>query len=503
MKNKYQFFGIVALIAVIALVTTGCPNSANGDNEPVNGNGSVSVTVTPASAYVAQGGQWQFAATVQPAGPVTWTLEPAGAGNITADGLLTPTASPGMQLIVRATSVDHPTVYGTATVTVGQPMQPTSVTVSPSIASVAREGRQRFTATVGPEGAPQAVEWSVEPANAGTITEGGWLSVGWNAAVGSTLTVRATATGTTASSTATVTVSEPTTITVTGVTAAGMDGRAIVLFSLDTGNRVASGESPDISDSSMAFTSLWPMGGGQFATSGTYEIRLLLLDWDGGDRHWYHIPSRSLTAGANTIPFSAFTSMPPIGVSVTGIPDQYHGTVGLMELLSPGNIINLDGSLFSRDAEITGSSAEFTMLGVTTGTYDVFLVFRDIYTYEVLTVYRTSSRNIVVATNSIAFGQFTALPPSVTITVTGIQYNGTWGQMWLEAPWPYGSDWSEKIVTSSSATFRFWRFDPGVYDVGLYLNDWRSTYILPSRNVYVGTNVPLSEFTLYSRWEPR
>jgi len=91
-------------------------------------------------------------------------------------------------------------------VTSGQNLPtPTSVSVTPNSASVAKGETTNFSATVSPSEASQAVVWSVEGGISGTSITNGILTV----ALGETatsLTVRATATDTSVSGTATVTV---------------------------------------------------------------------------------------------------------------------------------------------------------------------------------------------------------------------------------------------------------------------------------------------------------
>jgi hypothetical protein len=97
----------------------------------------------------------------------------------------------------------------------------TSVTVSPSTATVAKSGGQIFTATVTGTGDPaQTVTWSLEgAAKPGTMIDGnGALAVDANEEAGTTLTVTATSTvDNTKSGTATATVSSQT-ATVSSVT---------------------------------------------------------------------------------------------------------------------------------------------------------------------------------------------------------------------------------------------------------------------------------------------
>jgi len=190
------------------------------------------VTVTPGIVTVPQGSTQQFNASVtgtnNPPQNVTWSVTGGGAGtSISPSGLLTIGANqaPG-PLTVRATSTADTSRSGTATVTVpaaaGIPpasvVPPgaavstaptvTSVTVSPTNATIYAGSMQQFNATVnGTNDPPQTVTWSITNAAAGTsISPAGLLIIGENQATG-TYTVRATSTfDTTKSDTATVTV---------------------------------------------------------------------------------------------------------------------------------------------------------------------------------------------------------------------------------------------------------------------------------------------------------
>ena len=159
-----------------------------------------SVTVSPSTATVNRGGSQNFTATVtganNPPLTVNWTVEGGVAGtSINASGVLTVAAGEtATSLTIRATSTFNTDISGTAAVTVPQPTV-TSVTVSPSTATVNRGGNQTFIATVtGANNPPLTVNWTVEGGGAGTsINASGLLTV----AAGETapsLTIRATST---------------------------------------------------------------------------------------------------------------------------------------------------------------------------------------------------------------------------------------------------------------------------------------------------------------------
>ncbi|MCL2380439.1 MAG: hypothetical protein FWC64_02465 [Treponema sp.] len=66
-------------------------------------------------------------------------------------------------LAVSLAACDNPAGGGT------QGVAPVDVTVTPGTATIGQRGEMTFTATVGPEGASQAVTWSITPAGAGTF----------------------------------------------------------------------------------------------------------------------------------------------------------------------------------------------------------------------------------------------------------------------------------------------------------------------------------------------
>jgi len=130
------------------------------------------VEISPATASVTTGGQQTFSARVNGATnqAVSWSVQEAGGGSITADGTYTAPNNTGTFHVV-ATSQADPSKSATAEVTVtDQPV--VSVSISPATASVTTGGKQTFSATV--TGTTNTdVTWSVQEANGGTITQGG------------------------------------------------------------------------------------------------------------------------------------------------------------------------------------------------------------------------------------------------------------------------------------------------------------------------------------------
>jgi len=229
---------------------------------------SVIVSPTPANTMVQKGKTQLFVATVNgtnnPNQTVTWSIVQTNKHsdtNINVNGLLTVSASESLtSLTVRATSTVDTSKSGTAniTVTAYAPIVE-RVTVSPSVASVAKGGTQEFIAIVNGNPEQQMITWTVTGGGAGTsINSSGVLTVAPNENATS-LTVRATSTiNTSRSGTAAVTVTAP--VTVTGVTV------------VPTNTSVIKGETKEFSaivygTNNPAQTVTWTVTGGGAGTS--------------------------------------------------------------------------------------------------------------------------------------------------------------------------------------------------------------------------------------------
>ncbi|QOY89063.1 DUF1800 family protein [Paludibaculum fermentans] len=137
---------------------------------------SVTVSVSPSSASVGLNATQTFTATVGGTAntAVTWS---ATAGTISSSGVYTaPSSLPNPAVAtVKATSVADPLVSASASITLTQPV--TSVTVSPSSASVQTGATRQFTATVA-NNANQMVTWTVNNIAGGNSTVGTISSTG-------------------------------------------------------------------------------------------------------------------------------------------------------------------------------------------------------------------------------------------------------------------------------------------------------------------------------------
>jgi hypothetical protein len=123
----------IAFEACVGLLLSGCGGgNSSAPTAPVTPTGPAvtSITVTPTTATI--GTQVQFSAAVQGTGSfdnsVTWSAAaPAGnslsPGTLSGTGLLVTTYPTPATITVTATSVEDPSVTGTATVTLAQPAQ--------------------------------------------------------------------------------------------------------------------------------------------------------------------------------------------------------------------------------------------------------------------------------------------------------------------------------------------------------------------------------------------
>ncbi|MCL2190505.1 MAG: InlB B-repeat-containing protein [Treponema sp.] len=213
----------------------------------------------------------------------------------------------------------------------------------------------------------------------------------------------------------------PITITVTGVDA----HFARIELLNQAGNVVASGET-QIQDGSAEFIWLnYRYVGGRFMTPGAYEVRLRLMD-DGWDIISVHrIDSISISPGNNEIGFGEFDEMPPIKVTVTGVPAEFHGYWGMLVLMSPG------GNMEDGGAMILQADTAFTVFGVFPGTFDVVLAIMDGDTHAIVGARTASSRTIAAGgSNNITWSDFTdMLLTRMTISGIPADYEGAYAEV--------------------------------------------------------------------------
>ena len=284
------------------------------------------------------------------------------------------------------------------------------------------------------------------------------------------------------------------TISVTGIPAGYQNQRAELGLHHLTSGRWAAGcwRGNQVESASASFS----FG----AFPDTYSVELRLGGWPGS---LYSIPSRNITLGSNTIPFSAFIPLEQVSITVTGIPDRYIGSgsnqiSGGMSMMRPGTFAWQGSS----SATISGASATFTT-SIVPGSYDVHLRFRD-HNWNIIRYYSAPSRNIAAGTNTVPFSYFAVVEP-ITVTLTEIpsryinDADVVAVDMVLNTPglfdWIADSDWVEP--ESSSVAFTLFA-PPGIYTVALSIegvyDSW--VYSAPARNIAAGTNaIPFSAFT--------
>src|SRR5437870_3372823 len=213
----------LAAVGVTVLETVGC---AGVSTTPATI--SVSVTISPTSATVADGGTQQFSAVVQNTSntAVTWQVNGVTGGNatvgtISSSGLYT---APGVvpnpaTVTVTAVSQADATKSAAAQVTITATTT-VSVTISPTSATVAAGGTQQFSAVVQ-NTSNTAVTWQVNGVTGGNATVGAISSSGLYTAPGvvpnpATVTVTAVSQAdATKSAAAQVTITAATTVSVT------------------------------------------------------------------------------------------------------------------------------------------------------------------------------------------------------------------------------------------------------------------------------------------------
>jgi hypothetical protein len=133
----------------------------------------VAVAVSPSTITLAASGQTTFAATVTGSTDtaVTWLVQEAGCGSVTAGGVYTAPAAAATCHVV-ATSHADPSRTARATVTVTGPPPVVAVTVTPGSTSAFACETASFSATVTGT-TNKAVTWSVAEAGGGTISTAG------------------------------------------------------------------------------------------------------------------------------------------------------------------------------------------------------------------------------------------------------------------------------------------------------------------------------------------
>jgi hypothetical protein len=140
--------------------------------------------VVPESALLAPGGEIVFdverPSDAPGSAPVAWSVVPAHAGTIGADGRFRAGAAPGRGRVVARIDADGQRWDGAAHVRIGRPGGPQpEIAVVPPAATVPVGGRARFEARRGGGSEmPTDVRWSLFPADLGRIDADGMFDAG-------------------------------------------------------------------------------------------------------------------------------------------------------------------------------------------------------------------------------------------------------------------------------------------------------------------------------------
>jgi len=203
---------------------------------------------------------------------------------------------------------------------------------------------------------------------------------------------------------------EPTVISVTGITDPDAARANITIW--QGREKVAEGWAYQIQGGNANFTLKASDSQFMFTGGGSAEIILQLRNESHDDLGFYHT-SMTLNAGTtNTIPFNTFTEMPPLEITVTGIPDKY--THGSIALLFPGKT---EAAGYVDGASLTIPNSTFTIKNVPAGTYDVLFLLMN--QDGVVEFHKLASRNITKNT-TLQFSAFTVMP-TTTVTVSGLE----------------------------------------------------------------------------------
>src|ERR1019366_3691066 len=174
-------------------------------------------TISPATETLMASQSQQFTLTSNgPSSTWVWAVNGVNGGNatvgtISSSGLYTAaeTISDSAEANITATSTDKPIRTATATVS----LQPPTVLVSPSIASVVPAQNQQFTAKVPGNSTTPSVAWSLSP-QVGSISSDGLYKAPPSVSAAQQVTVTASASGANPGS-ATITLGPPVLVSVT------------------------------------------------------------------------------------------------------------------------------------------------------------------------------------------------------------------------------------------------------------------------------------------------
>src|SRR5437868_1246842 len=166
--------GLLVCAAALTFIS-GCAGGGSKNGNPPSPGGTVSVSISPASATVMAGATQQFSATVTGSSntAVVWSVDGVSGGNgasgtISATGLYTaPTAAGTHRVTVTSAADASKSASATVTVTASS----AALIVAPSSVRVAAGASVQFSAKDA-SGAAAAVTWSVDSVNGGNNSVG-------------------------------------------------------------------------------------------------------------------------------------------------------------------------------------------------------------------------------------------------------------------------------------------------------------------------------------------
>ena len=310
---------------------------------------------------------------------------------------------------------------------------------------------------------------------------------------------------------------DPITITITDIPARYIGRIGMIEFTMpgDSASIAWTEEDPIFQGTSLNFT--MRNHEGLFNTAGNYDILFYLVIPPFETNAIFTagiIENKSFSeSGHYTISFNDFDIFHPpasdgIIINVTGIPDDYIGWTGLIDLEFPGVPFTINDPSF---VTIRGPNASFVMEFQgepfdDEGNYNV--IFRLTEDWLDIKVSSPVLRNLTIGNNDISFAEFfpSTTPDGIVVTVTGIpsEYIGWTGIIQLEMPGvPFPFDPSIVTISGPNASFAMeFQGEPfdmeGDYNVIFRLTeDWddmkTSSPVL--RNLTIGNNtIPFEDF---------
>ncbi len=208
-RGTYQAPSTVAAPQAITVVAKSVVDSSIAASATIFLGATVGIAVTPPSVSLSPGESASFAASIGGTldTSVSWSIDPP-IGTITNGVYTAPVAIDVLQtVILTVVSLADPSKTARSSIII-KPMDPISLTVSPSQASLLPSQAQQFTALI--HGSNSSVNWSINPM-VGSISPNGLYTPPSNVSDAQAITVRATlSSDPTKTSTAQITLTAPT-----------------------------------------------------------------------------------------------------------------------------------------------------------------------------------------------------------------------------------------------------------------------------------------------------